>query len=183
MLHCSRDWLEAVSEGGRSACIIITISSRLSSASALSFVLRYCLLKGAAKQCSEHVCAAQVMQLLPRFMRTSQAAAAQTHAADNGSEDGDDTETAKGMARLFAEVGEAYCGLIATGTNPPTSMPSMHPCLARVPLSSKHTVVVISLGRMEDFVSLLQFLCSIKCCCALQFSGGSARSLILQICL
>ncbi|BDA46876.1 Transportin-3 [Coccomyxa sp. Obi] len=56
-----------------------------------------------------------VMQLLPRFVRASQAAAAQAHAGDDGSEEGDDDETAKGMARLFAEVGEAYCALIATG--------------------------------------------------------------------
>ncbi len=55
------------------------------------------------------------MQLLPRFVRASQAAAAQAHAGDDGSEEGDDDETAKGMARLFAEVGEAYCALIATG--------------------------------------------------------------------
>lgn len=27
----------------------------------------------------------------------------------------DDEETVKGMAHLFAEVGEAYCGLVATG--------------------------------------------------------------------
>lgn len=57
----------------------------------------------------------QVMQLLPRFVRASQAAAAQAHPGDDGSEEWDDDETAKGMARLFAEVGEAYCGLIATG--------------------------------------------------------------------
>ncbi|CAL8471497.1 g11039 [Coccomyxa elongata] len=63
-----------------------------------------------------------VMQLLPRFVRASQAAAAQAHAGDDGSEEGDDDETAKGMARLFAEVGEAYCALIATG-----SQQSVHP--------------------------------------------------------
>jgi hypothetical protein len=57
------------------------------------------------------------MQLLPRFMRASQQAAAQAHAADDGSEE-EDEETAKGMARLFAEVGEAFCGLIATGPCP-----------------------------------------------------------------
>lgn len=53
------------------------------------------------------------MQLLPRFMRASQQAAAQAHAGDGSEEE--DEETAKGMARLFAEVGEAFCGLIATG--------------------------------------------------------------------
>ena len=64
--------------------------------------------------------AAQVMQLLPRFVRASQQAATQSHAADDGSEE-EDEEIAKGMARLFAEVGENFCGLIATGARPAQS--------------------------------------------------------------
>jgi transportin-3 len=56
------------------------------------------------------------MQLLPRFVKATQqarAAAQGDHAADE--EEEDDEETAKGMARLFAEVGEAYTSLVATG--------------------------------------------------------------------
>ena len=54
----------------------------------------------------------KVMELLPRFQ-----AAARTSAGIEATPSGhtDDDETAKGMARLFAEVGEAYVGLIATG--------------------------------------------------------------------
>lgn len=57
------------------------------------------------------------MQLLPRFARAAEqgrAAALGHHAADD--EEEEDEETAKGIARLFAEVGEAYTALIATGT-------------------------------------------------------------------
>ena len=35
--------------------------------------------------------------------------------AEGGHEGDDDLETAKGIARLFAEIGEAYTALIATG--------------------------------------------------------------------
>jgi len=36
---------------------------------------------------------------------------------EGGDEGDDDIETAKGMARLFAEIGEAYTALIATGAS------------------------------------------------------------------
>lgn len=50
----------------------------------------------------------QVMSLRPRFQ-----AAAQQAQSENGSED--DIEAVKGMARLFAELGESYVGLLAQG--------------------------------------------------------------------
>lgn len=49
------------------------------------------------------------MSLRPRF----QAAAEQAHSGAGGSED--DVEAVKGMARLFAELGESYVGLLAQG--------------------------------------------------------------------
>ncbi|KAK3235077.1 hypothetical protein CYMTET_54701, partial [Cymbomonas tetramitiformis] len=57
-----------------------------------------------------------VMALIPRFKLSAQATAAQ--AGMPGAVEppnADDEESAKGMARLFAEVGEAYVGLISTG--------------------------------------------------------------------
>ena len=51
---------------------------------------------------------AQVMSLRPRFQ-----AAAQQAQREQGSDD--DIEAVKGMARLFAELGESYVGLIAQG--------------------------------------------------------------------
>eukprot|EP00240_Pyramimonas_obovata_P002590 CAMPEP_0118943288 /NCGR_PEP_ID=MMETSP1169-20130426/38014_1 /TAXON_ID=36882 /ORGANISM="Pyramimonas obovata, Strain CCMP722" /LENGTH=723 /DNA_ID=CAMNT_0006888509 /DNA_START=206 /DNA_END=2373 /DNA_ORIENTATION=- len=53
----------------------------------------------------------RVMTLLPRFVAASRASA--DLEGDHGAVD--DDETAKGMARLFAEVGEAFVGLISTG--------------------------------------------------------------------
>lgn len=50
----------------------------------------------------------QVMSLRPRFQ-----AAAQQAQNDGASED--DIEAIKGMARLFAELGESYVGLLAQG--------------------------------------------------------------------
>ena len=44
---------------------------------------------------------------------------------------GDDGEDAKGMARLFAEVGEAYTGLIAEG-GPQVGFRASGGCAARV---------------------------------------------------
>ena len=52
--------------------------------------------------------ALQVMSLRPRFQ-----AAAQQAQREGGSED--DIEAVKGMARLFAELGESYVGLLAQG--------------------------------------------------------------------
>ena len=57
----------------------------------------------------------QVMALRPRFV----AAAQQAQQAEDGNGrvyDDDDIEAVKGMARLFAELGESYTALIATGT-------------------------------------------------------------------
>ena len=48
------------------------------------------------------------MSLRPRFQ-----AAAQQAQSDGASED--DIEAIKGMARLFAELGESYVGLLAQG--------------------------------------------------------------------
>lgn len=56
----------------------------------------------------------QVMALRPRFA----AAAQQAQQAEDGNVevyDEDDIEAVKGMARLFAELGESYTALIATG--------------------------------------------------------------------
>ena len=62
------------------------------------------------------------MGLRPRFAAAAQRAQAekeQRQIPDNGQqeeEEEDDEDSVKGMARLFAELGEAYTGLIATGT-------------------------------------------------------------------
>lgn len=65
------------------------------------------------------------MALLPRFLVASQRARAELENKDpppgvTGAFD-DDDETAKGMARLFAEVGEAYVAIIAEGKKISTS--------------------------------------------------------------
>lgn len=52
--------------------------------------------------------ALQVMSLRPRFQ-----VAAQQAQSEGASED--DIEAIKGMARLFAELGESYVGLLAQG--------------------------------------------------------------------
>lgn len=60
----------------------------------------------------------EVMALRPRFHICLQQALAERAGHEytgGGGEHEDSEETAKGMARLFAEVGEAYTGLIATG--------------------------------------------------------------------
>jgi len=51
------------------------------------------------------------MQLLPRFKKAAEQAAKDTEELE------EDEEAVRGMARLFAEVGEAYTGLIATGAS------------------------------------------------------------------
>lgn len=56
--------------------------------------------------------------LRPRFSVAAQKAQAekdQRQYTGNGVEEEDDEESTKGMARLFAELGEAYTALIATG--------------------------------------------------------------------
>lgn len=58
----------------------------------------------------------QVMELLPQFNRSVQAAQARQEGKGDDNDDDDDQETTKGIARLFAEVGEAYTTLIASGT-------------------------------------------------------------------
>ena len=50
------------------------------------------------------------MQLQPRF-----AAVSQQLQLDHATDLPDDEETAKGMARLFAEIGEAFTDIIAAG--------------------------------------------------------------------
>ena len=65
----------------------------------------------------------RVMTLLPRFVAASAASMDGAAAVSTT----DDDETAKGMARLFAEVGEAYVGMFATATaevaaNPPITL-------------------------------------------------------------
>lgn len=60
----------------------------------------------------------QVLGLRPRFAVLAQREAAERSGGggtEGGHEGDDDLETAKGIARLFAEIGEAYTALIATG--------------------------------------------------------------------
>jgi len=57
----------------------------------------------------------QVMALRPRFVAAAQQAQ-QAEAGNGGGYDEDDIEAVKGMARLFAELGESYTALIAIGT-------------------------------------------------------------------
>jgi len=56
----------------------------------------------------------QVMALRPRFVAAAQQAQ-QAEDGNGGVYDEDDVEAVKGMARLFAELGESYTALIATG--------------------------------------------------------------------
>ena len=56
----------------------------------------------------------QVMALRPRFVAAAQQAQ-QAEEGNGGGYDEDDVEAVKGMARLFAELGESYTALIATG--------------------------------------------------------------------
>jgi hypothetical protein len=62
---------------------------------------------------------AQVLALHPRFVVVSQRAAALANSSDEHEAEAaaldDDEDTAKGLARLFAELGEAYTPIIATG--------------------------------------------------------------------
>jgi len=57
----------------------------------------------------------QVMALRPRFVAAAQQAQ-QAEDGNGGGYDEDDIEAVKGMARLFAELGESYTALIAIGT-------------------------------------------------------------------
>lgn len=56
-----------------------------------------------------------IMALRPRFAVCARRAAGEKASPRALHGYDDDEETARGMARLFAEVGEAYVGLIATG--------------------------------------------------------------------
>ncbi|XP_024544223.1 transportin MOS14 [Selaginella moellendorffii] len=63
-----------------------------------------------------------VMGLRPRFAVALKSAVSEKQAKENGGataidETDEDDETVKGIAYLFAEMGEAYVGLIASGTN------------------------------------------------------------------
>lgn len=62
---------------------------------------------------------AQVISLTPRFARSAQLARVeaqgQSTAGLPGADEEDDEDTMKGMARLFAEVGEAFTSMIAQG--------------------------------------------------------------------
>lgn len=61
---------------------------------------------------SNNAHATQVFQLQPRFAAVAHQQQSQDHST---SELVDDEDTAKGMARLFAEVGEAFTEIIAAG--------------------------------------------------------------------
>ena len=59
-----------------------------------------------------------MLGLRPRFAVLAQREAVERSGGgggEGGHEGDDDLETAKGIARLFAEIGEAYTALIATG--------------------------------------------------------------------
>ena len=59
----------------------------------------------------------QVMSLRGQFTAAvQQAQAAQVANPEEAHTAGEDDEAAKGIARLFAEVGESYTDLIASGT-------------------------------------------------------------------
>ena len=57
--------------------------------------------------------------LTPRFARSCQIAQAEAQGLDTdtipGGDEEDDEDTMKGMARLFAEIGEAFTSMIALG--------------------------------------------------------------------
>ena len=61
----------------------------------------------------------QVINLTPRFARSVHIARleaqGQSVAGVPGADEEDDEDTMKGMARLFAEIGEAYTTMIAQG--------------------------------------------------------------------
>ena len=60
----------------------------------------------------------QVISLTPRFARSSQIARAEAQGqsvAELPGDGEDDEDTMKGMARLFAEIGEAFTSMIALG--------------------------------------------------------------------
>lgn len=80
------------------------------------------------------------MELLPRFVRASQQAQARVGGGiGDDAEEEEDDEIAKGMVRLFAEVGEAYVALIATGARTWSHMPITCSVLAEEPeLSAGH---------------------------------------------
>ena len=57
----------------------------------------------------------QVMALRPRFRAAAQQAQQEQQNPGSSAYTADDVEAVKGMARLFAELGESYTALIATG--------------------------------------------------------------------
>ena len=63
--------------------------------------------------------------LTPRFARSCQIAQAEAQGLDldnvPGADEEDDEDTMKGMARLFAEIGEAFTSMIALGMFPLSS--------------------------------------------------------------
>ena len=58
-------------------------------------------------------CKMQVLELLPRFERCVRSS--QAEASGKDAEDTDDEDFAKGAARLFVELGEAYTTMVASG--------------------------------------------------------------------
>lgn len=74
----------------------------------------------------------RIMQLRPRF------------AADARSEDGSDGDVAKGLARLFAEVGESYVALIATGAPDVRARPHLPLRPIHVPTLGEAEVIPLS---------------------------------------
>ena len=75
----------------------------------------------------------QVLELLPRFERCVRSS--QAEASGKDAEDTDDEDFAKGAARLFVELGEAYTTMVASGqysqTEPMVSCRKF--CLSRIP--------------------------------------------------
>lgn len=69
---------------------------------------------------------AQVMELMPPFARSMQAAQARHEGKEDDTDEEEDEDMTKGIARLFAEVGEAYITLIASGTNPCSPSSAIH---------------------------------------------------------
>lgn len=85
--------------------------------------------------------ALQVMSLRPRFQ-----AAAQQAQREGGSED--DVEAVKGMARLFAELGESYVGLLAQGV-PGWEGHYIMSCLPDSPADHVQTGCIFTLSQLH----------------------------------
>ena len=62
------------------------------------------------------------MALRPRFRLAAQQAQQEQQSPGSTAYTADDVEAVKGMARLFAELGESYTALIATGQTCPVAI-------------------------------------------------------------